>query len=174
VFDTDDAGRVTGLHVMGAQLFSMRRIAWYETVGVTVALLGLFVGLLLVATAALPAGALSRRLRRRDGETPQELRRVRRLSGIAAGVALGFIVGFALHFVADWPAMLQISGALRALLVLPLIAAGLTVALASGVAQPWRRRAGSTAARLYHTGIALGLLAFLPFLYHLRLLGFHY
>jgi hypothetical protein len=31
-----------------------------------------------------------------------------------------------------------------------------------------------TGSRLYYAGIALSLLAAVPFLYHLRLLGFHY
>jgi CubicO group peptidase (beta-lactamase class C family) len=173
VFDVD-GGRVSGLHVMGAQLFSMQRLAWYESTALTLALLALFVGVLVVAALAWPAGAAYRRLRRRDVEVPRDLRLVRRVSGLAAAVSLAFVVGFALHFAVDWPGMLQLSATLRGLLVVPFVAAALSAALAYLVVRLWRRRTGSTAGRVWHTGIAVVLLAYLPFLYQLRLLGFHY
>jgi hypothetical protein len=50
----------------------------------------------------------------------------------------------------------------------------LTAGLAFVVVRLWRDGEGSTAGRVYYSGIAIGLLAFLPFLYHLRLLGFHF
>jgi Na+/proline symporter len=105
---------------------------------------------------------------------PRDLRLVRRVSGLAAAVSLAFVVGFALHFAVDWPGMLQLSATLRGLLVVPFVAAALSAALAYLVGQLWRRRTGSTAGRVWHTGIAVVLLAYLPFLYQLRLLGFHY
>ena len=174
VFATDDAGEVAGLHVAGPQLFSMDRLAWYETTGFILGLLLLFLAIALVAAVGWPAGAAFRRLRRRGGQTPTDLRRARRLGGLAGGLLVAFVLGIAGHFVIDMGGLLRVSPFTRVLLWLPLVSVVLAAGLAVVVARLWRDGEGSTAGRIYHTGVALGLLAFLPFLYHLRLLGFHY
>jgi CubicO group peptidase (beta-lactamase class C family) len=174
VFDTDDDGEVAGLHVAGPQLFSMDRLAWYETTGFVLGLLLLFLAIALVAAVAWPAGAAFRRLRRRGDETPADLRRARRLGGLAGGLLVAFVVGIVGHFVLDMGGLLRVSPFTRVLLWLPLVSVVLAASLAVVVARLWRDGEGSTAARIYHTGIVVGLLAFLPFLAHLRLLGFQY
>ena len=174
VFDIDDTGAAEGLHTAGAQLFSMEPIAWYDTPAIVSGLLAFFLAAALVAAAGWPAGALRRRLRHRGEHVPADLRRARRLSGLAGGLLVAFAVGFLLHFALDMPGLLQVSPVLRALLLLLLVVALLIVALAVVVVRLWRIRAGSTVGRLYHSGVAIALLAALPFLWYLRLLGFHY
>jgi CubicO group peptidase (beta-lactamase class C family) len=174
VFDIDDTGAVEGLHTAGAQLFSMEPIAWYDTPGFIAGLLAFFFAVALVAAVGWPVGALRRRLRHRGEHVPADLRRARRLTGLAGGLLVAFAVGFLLHLALDMPGLLQVSPVLRALLLLLLVVALLIVALAVVVVRLLRIRAGSTVGRLYHSGVAIALLAALPFLWYLRLLGFHY
>lgn len=173
-FDVDESGTVTGLHVAGAQLFSMDRLAWYETTGFILGLTLLFTAVALVAAVGWPAGALVRRLRRRGQDVAARVRWARRLAGLAGGLLIAFYVGLLVHFTLDMGGLLNVGGTVRALLVLPLISAGLTVALAFVVARLWRTGEASTAGRIYVTGVAIALLAYMPLLYHLRLLGFHF
>jgi CubicO group peptidase (beta-lactamase class C family) len=173
-FDADDSGAVTGLHVAGAQLFSMDRLAWYETTGLVLGLLLACLAAALIAAVGWPAGALYRRVRRRSQGRPVDVRRARRLAGLAGGLLIAFFLGLVAHFALDMGGLLAVGGAVRALLVLPLASAALTVALAFVVVRLWRTGEASTTGRAYLTGLTLALLAFIPFLYHLRLLGFHY
>jgi CubicO group peptidase (beta-lactamase class C family) len=173
-FDLDLEGRATGLHVMGAQLFSMDRVAAGSSSGTTLVPLLAISFLLLLAALAWPAGALVRRLRHRGAETSVEVRRVRRLSGFAATVATAFAVALVVHFATDMAGLLQVSATLRGLLWLPLLATVLTAGLAVLVGRLWWRRDGTLTARLYHSMVLAALLGFLPLLHSLRLLGFHY
>lgn len=174
VFDTDADGEVTGLHVAGPQLFSMDRLAWYETTGFVLALLLVFLAAALIAAVGWPAGAIHRRLRRRSGDVPTDLRRARRLAGLAGGLLVAFLIGIFGHFILDMGGLVRVSLALRALLWLPLVSVVLTAGLTYVVIRLWRTGEGTTTGRVYYSGVALALLAFSPFLYHLRLLGFHY
>ena len=174
VFDTDDNGEVTGLHVAGPQLFTMDRLAWYQTTGFVLALLLFFLAAALIAAVGWPAGAISRRLRRRTGDTPDDVRLARRLSGLAGGLLVAFLLGIFGHFILDMGGLVRVSPVVQALLWLPLISVVLTVGLAVAVARLWRNDEGSTAGRMHLSGVAVVLLAAIPFLFHLRLLGFHY
>jgi CubicO group peptidase (beta-lactamase class C family) len=172
-FDVED-GRAVGLSVMGAQLFTMERVAWYESAALHLALLAVFVAVLLAAALAWPVGRLYGRVRGRARATSSELRLARRLSGAAGVVGLAFLLGFALFFAAAPVSLLQVSLGFRALLLLPLVLAVLTLALVVVAARLWSGRGAPLGARLYHSGLAVALLALLPFLYYWRLLGFHY
>jgi CubicO group peptidase (beta-lactamase class C family) len=174
VFVTEDGGEVIGLHVAGPQLFSMDRLAWYETTGFVLTLLLVFLAAALIAALGWPAGATYRRLRRRSGDTPTDLRRARRLAGLAGGLLVAFFVGIFGHFILDMGGLVRVSPAVRTLLWLPIASVVLTAGLAFVVIRLWRTGDGSTAGRVYYSGVAFALLAFIPFLYHLRLLGFHY
>ena len=174
VFDIDTAsGGVEGLHLSGAQLFTMEPIAWYDTAGFLGGLLAFLLAVALIAAVGWPAGALRRRIRHRDQLVPPDLRWARRLTGLAGGLMIASAVGILVHFALDMAGLLQVSLALRTLLVLLLAAALLTVTLTIVVVQLWRKGSGSTAGRVYHSGIAIALIAALPLLWHLRLLGFH-
>jgi CubicO group peptidase (beta-lactamase class C family) len=174
VFESDETGEVVGLHVAGPQLFSMDRLAWYETTGFVLALLLAFLAVALIAAVGWPTGAIHGRLRRRRGDTPTGVRRARRLGGLAGGLLIAFVLGLVGQFVLDMGGLLRVGLAVRALLWLPLASIALTAGLAFIVIRLWRNGEGSTAGRVYYSGIVLVLLASIPFLYHLRLLGFHY
>lgn len=173
-FFHDDGGAVAGLHVSGAQLLTMDRLAWYQTTAFTLGSTLLFLLAALTAAIGWPAGALLRRMRRRHRDTPTEVRRARRLAGLAGGLLVAFFLGIAGYFALDMAGLLAVGAGVQALLVLPLVSAVLTVALAFVVVRLWRTGSASTAGRVYLTGLSLTLLAFLPLLAHLRLLGFHH
>jgi CubicO group peptidase (beta-lactamase class C family) len=173
-FDLDEQGAATGLHVLGAQLFSMERTAWHQSPDAILAALATVVLVLLAAAVGWPLGAARRRWRREGAVAPTTWRRLRRLSGLTAGLAVLFVVGLAAHFAIDMPGVLQAGPGLRLLLWLPLVVAAATAGLTVLLLGVWRRRDGSLAGRLYHSGVLAALLAFLPLLLELRLLGFHY
>lgn len=173
-FDLDDDGRPTQLHVAGAQLFAMEPLAWYESPGLTIGLLAFFVAVLVVAVVGWPAGRLYRRVGRRPPPASSDLRNSRLLTGLAGIAGLAFLIGFALHFAVDMVGLVSPSLALRALLLLPLLATALAVVAAVSVLLLWVRREGTAAARLYHSVVVLSLLALIPFLHYFRLLGFNY
>jgi CubicO group peptidase (beta-lactamase class C family) len=173
-FDLDEHGAATGLHVLGAQLFSMERTAWHQSPVTIFAALVTVVLALLAAAVAWPLGAARRRWRREGAVAPTTWRRLRRLSGSTAGLGVLFVVGLAGHFAIDMPGVLQAGPGLRLLLWLPLVVAAATAGLTVLLLGAWRRREGSLAGRLYHSGVLVALLAFLPLLLELRLLGFHY
>jgi CubicO group peptidase (beta-lactamase class C family) len=173
-FVTDDAGEVAGLHVAGPQLFSMDRLAWYETTGFVLGLLLAFLAAALIAAVGWPVGAIRERLRRRRGTTSNGVRRARRLSGLAGGLLIAFLVGLVGHLVLDMGGLVRVSLAVQALLWLPLVSVAATAGLTFVAVRLWRDGEGSIVSRVYYSGVALALLAFIPFLYHLRLLGFHY
>jgi CubicO group peptidase (beta-lactamase class C family) len=174
VFAGDDAGDVTGLHVAGPQLFTMDRLAWYETTGFVLALLLLFLVAALIAAVGWPAGAVVRRVRHTEGAVPTDLRRARRLAGIAGGLYIAFVVGMFGHFIIDMGGLVRVSPVVQALLWLPLISVLLTAGLVWFVIRLWRSGDGGTVPRVYLSSITVALVAFVPFLWHLRLLGFHY
>jgi CubicO group peptidase (beta-lactamase class C family) len=174
-FDLDEDGRAVGLHVMGAQLFSMERVGWFgSAVAVPFLLLAISV-VLAIAAVGWPVGALVRRLRG-TGSSPAavELRRVRRLSGTTATLGIGFLLGLVTYLATDISGFFQVGAPLRALLWLPLLAAILTLGLAVAVVGLWRRRDGSLTARVYHSAVLVALIGLVPLLHTLRLLGFHY
>jgi hypothetical protein len=115
-----------------------------------------------------------RRLRRTAGDVPADLRRARRLAGLAGGLLVAFVVGLFGHFILDMGGLVRVSPVVQGLLWLPWSASCSRPAWRSVVVRLWRAGEGSTAGRVYLSSIAVGLLAFVPFLYHLRLLGFHY
>jgi CubicO group peptidase (beta-lactamase class C family) len=173
-FDLDGEGRPTRLHVAGAQLFVLERTPWHERAAVTVGLLVLFVATLLVAALGWPAGALYRRVRGRRSAGPAGLRGVRALTGVAGILGLAFLLGFALHFAVDQVGLLSVSLAFRALLLLPLALAAAVAGAAVLLVRVWLRREGTAAARVYHSAVVVVLVALVPFLFHFRLLGYHY
>jgi CubicO group peptidase (beta-lactamase class C family) len=174
-FDLDEDGRAVGLHVMGAQLFSMERVGWFGSAGAIPLLLLVVSVALAIAAVGWPVGALVRRLRR-TGSSPAaiELRRVRRLSGAAAALGVGFLLGLVTYLAIDMTGFFQVGAPLRVLLWLPLLATILTVALTLSVVGLWRRRDGSLTARVYHSAVLVAMVGLLPLLHTLRLLGFHY
>jgi hypothetical protein len=105
-------------------------------------------------------------------DTPTDLRRARRLAGLAGGLLVAFLIGFFGHFILDMGGLKRVSHAVRTLLWLPMASLVLTAGLAFTVTRLWRTGQGATLGRVYYAGITLALLAFIPFLHHLRLLGF--
>jgi CubicO group peptidase (beta-lactamase class C family) len=174
-FDLDEDGRAVGLHVMGAQLFSMERVGWLGSAGAIPLLLLTVSVVLAIAAVGWPVGALVRRFRGTGTSTDAiELRRVRRLSGATAALGVGFVLGLVTYLVTDMTGFFQVGAPLRVLLWLPLLATVLTVALAVSVVGLWRRRDGSLTARVYHSGVLVALVGLVPLLHSLRLLGFHH
>jgi hypothetical protein len=98
----------------------------------------------------------------------------RRWLGLTIALLVAFVAGLFGHFILDMGGLVRVSPVVQGLLWLPLISVVLTAGLAVLVVRLWRAGEGSTVGRVYLSSVAVVLLAFFPFLYHLRLLGFHY
>lgn len=114
----DTTGAVQGLHVAGAQLFTMEPVAWYDSAGFLGGVLASLLLVALIAALGWPAGALRRRLGPRGEPVPDDLRRVRRLTGLAGGLLVAFALGLLAHFALDMAGLLRVSLAVRGLLLL--------------------------------------------------------
>ena len=160
-FRQDDRGRITYLFRPEAY----ERLAWYES-GALHRLLFVGFGWLWAALAA--AWPLLDFVRRRLGRTPMPLLARRAYWLVVASFVLNAAFLLSLNGL-FW----RSPGTMKALLVLPLVSAGLGVALLVVTGWLWRRRAQLFVVRLYYSLVGLTALFFAWFLDYWNLLGFH-
>jgi CubicO group peptidase (beta-lactamase class C family) len=166
-------GRIThlALNVLGVPVV-LEKVPWYETPAVQG---GLAVGLLTVFLSACvvwPAVALFRRWRRWPSR-PLTPRLTPWLAFLVSALHLAFVGGLAAAvFTGDLD--YGVPPAVRALLAVPLAAAGLTAVLAACVFLAWRNGSDSPLRRSYLSLVALASVGFLFFLSFWNLLGLNY
>jgi len=171
-FERDAQGRVRTLFLWDAadpETLTFDRVPWYETlpaVGVTAAV---FLGLFLSAATGWPLAALRRRLCKRPGTVDRR----RLLAGGVGLLHLLFVAG-AVWVFASWSFVYRPTWVTIVWLSLPLAAALLTVPLAIAAVRVWREGAWTVAGRVHFSLVVAAAVAFLPFLWHWRLLGFWY
>lgn len=170
-FERDDRGRVTRLYV-DAEAFE--RLRWFETAEAHVLAGAFFVLTYLVALRVRPVRP---RLasRGRAGATAGRRRRWgRRLAAVVALLHLVFLVGVVWFFAAEghWRLLYGLPPVLVSLLVLPLVAAPLTLVLVVLCAGLWVRPDGEATERLRLSFFAVVAVIFLLYLHHWNLLGF--
>lgn len=173
-FDQDDKGRISHLHLGWPQPITMQRLAWHEQPALHLGLLLFCVVIFLSAAVGLPVARLYRRLRGQQLQISPMLRITRLITGWVSGLALLFLVGMPVVTALTFLDTYSVSPALKAVLLLPLISTALTIPLVVLVVRLWRSGEGSRAARVQPTLVALAAVAFAPFLYYWRLLGFHF
>lgn len=168
-FETNGEGRAVRLHAESA---SLERIAWWEAATLHLGVLG--VCLVLFATAVVVW--LGGRLRRRWREGPRLLRWARALAATSSALYLAFTLGLVVALVGLGPQGLfqPFPLGLRALFVLPLLAAALGLLAVPAAVLLWRRRLGSLGARLHYTAVALALVGIIPVLAYWNVLGFRF
>ncbi|HEX3245993.1 MAG TPA: serine hydrolase domain-containing protein, partial [Chloroflexota bacterium] len=168
VFRRNDSGRVAWAAFSGEPIYAFERVSALESPEVNLAALAISSALLGSALLA----ALVSRLRWRNCAPQPRLAHQARL--VAIGVALTdfvFLVGLVLILSDPAPVMGDFSR-LRALLVLPMLGGGLTIATLAFTALAWARHWWTGAARTHYTSVALGAAAFLWFQATWNLLGF--
>lgn len=168
-FETDASGRAVRLH---AETASLERIAWWEGTSLHLGLSAVIFGLFVSAVIAW----LVSRFRRRWREGPSLLRRARGLAASAGALYLAFALGLAGTLASLGPQGLfqPFPFVVRALFVLPLVAAMLGLLTVPAAVLLWRRRLGSLAGRLHYTALAVAAVIVLPLLAYWNLLGFRF
>jgi CubicO group peptidase (beta-lactamase class C family) len=161
-FGQDERGRVTHLFPTLMIPMAFERVRWYESEVMLLGLLG-FSALAFVGTSVgWPAGALARRLRRREVPKPTPGQRKRRIAarslallGTSVLATLGVMVVQA-NTAGDTPLL-----ALQPALAGASAASGLlALGLAYATAKAWRAGEGPLTERIGHTAVVLAGLAF--------------
>lgn len=149
-------------------------LPWWDTPPPTLIAVALSVGTALTAVLGLPSAAALRRLRRRPSRTPRAWRAGRILAGLAGAVGLAFVVLFALTLAGPTSILYGVPATLRALLLLPPLFLGLTIAAITTTVIGWRQRHIGVPARGHQVILLAGLLALLWFCRHWNLLGWQF
>jgi hypothetical protein len=172
-FRENDQGRITHLFSDLAPMYTFERLAWYETPGFNMTLLGGCILIFLSMIAAASIGAI--RNRRRSGDPKTEPRGARAARWILLGICvlnLLFVVGSFL-WINPRP-MFGVSVAGQIVLGLGVLSAVLTVGAVGYTAVAWKDRYWTTAARAHNTLATFAAIAFVWFLNYWNLLGWRF
>ena len=179
IFDEDDRGRVTHVYTKITEEGVLERVAWYEMLAFqAVVLICVVVVFATVLIARLVGVVRSRARARRDQETIQPsgsraLRLANWLSGLLSGLSLLFLAGLVLTISQSMTVRApQAPSYLLVLLVIPLVAVPLTLAMLAFTLLTWKQRYGSLLARVHYSLVSLAGLAFVWFTGYWNLLGF--
>jgi CubicO group peptidase (beta-lactamase class C family) len=164
-FRQDSSGEIT--HAFFDPTTALHKLTWYDTVLFHLALLA---SCLVVFTAALAAAI--RRLIVARPEAPRARWR-HRLTVALSAFNIAFFVGFGVMLVDAMDTGL-FPESVCYLLVLPVVAALLTLCFVFLLAWDWAKGDGSRGERISGTLVGLAALAYLWFLDYWNLLGWHY
>ncbi len=160
VFKEDDRGRVT-YATFGATAF--RKLRWYETRGVQVAIAGVCLLILASAVIGWPLGALARGKKRTEAQGWVRVGTI--LGWIAAVLWIAASAGLVLAKITDIETyMYGLSPVARLPFALARVATVDTVAFVIVVGMLWWRGAWSIPGRVYCTIVALAALTLIPWM----------
>jgi CubicO group peptidase (beta-lactamase class C family) len=171
--DFDGDGDAVTVHLSWPLLMTMDRVAWYESTAFHLALLLLFL-VTLLTTAIWPVRRLYRRIRGHSREYSENHARTRLIAGAIAGLIFAFLIGTLLMVVGNTVWFFQIPTLFKIWLVLPILAALLTIPLIYFVVLLWMRNEADPARRIHLTLIAVAMIGFIPYLWYWGVLGFNY
>ncbi len=171
-FGEDDRGRITHLFSGSGYHGSYYKIAWYETAGFQLPLLGFFALVFLSTLILWPIGYL-------PAAVAPSARLVRWLSGLVSILNLGGLVGvfYALFLrrIAGFPAFaFGVSPLATMMLGVLLVAAVLTIGLLVLTLLAWKSGGWSLWGRVYYTLVTVVALGFVLWLDYWNLLGFRF
>ena len=158
------------------------RVPLHGRVGAQRGALLLLVLVLLSAPVVWTGGWMVRRWREkgtepaaRDDPRGGSARRARAWAAATSLLNLGFLVGLGLYLLVIPPAISAGDfGALPVLLTVPLVTTGLAAVLIAQAVRAWREGWWRLGARVHYTAVVLAATAFVPWLLHWNLLGYHF
>jgi len=175
VFREDDQGRITHMFSSIVPYYSFIKLSWYETSGFHMTLLMgcilIFLSLLIVA----PISAI--RDRRRSGDREPAPRGARAARWIAVGISILnvlFVIGTLLWGDSATAPLFGVPLNYRLVLVLPVLAAVLTVGALVYTVLAWKEGYWGIAGRMYYTLVTLAAVVFVWFLNFWNLLGWRF
>ncbi|MFN2400430.1 MAG: serine hydrolase domain-containing protein [Gemmatimonadaceae bacterium] len=174
LFEQDAGGRV-GRLMIGLHIYE--RIAWYETPVAQLMIASSLILIFLSAYGALFTASAGRSTRR----SPARLRSARdhpaRVALLYAAAVcslnLIFLAGMARHisFPRSHFMAFGLSPVMVALLALPILSSAMAIGMPVFASIAWKRRYWTPAMRLHFSVVTLAVLAFIPLLFHLHLIG---
>ena len=177
IFVEDEQGNITYGSVNSVPRLAIEKMAWYETPGFHMPLLMVTV---LVFVSFLIAALISAiRNRRRGGDTKPQTAPVRLARWLAVGVSALLVLFTAGLFIymggLQWyTIMFGVPLILKVLLVLPVLAALLTVGVLVFTVLAWKDGYWGIAVRVHYTLVTVAALTFLWSLNFLNLLGWQF
>ena len=167
-FEEDESGRITHAFLGTAPMVALERMPWYATPTLHQILLGLS----LVVFVGTIIAAASRFLRRRFGTPrPEDELRGRAFVIAIALLNVTFVIALVVLGSDFWALLSGPDTALKAALVLPVLAGLLTIGAVVMAVRHWRDHAGTRAARLRYSAVIAFSVIFLWSLNTWNLLG---
>lgn len=176
-FGEDSKGRIRYLyHPIGPRIGAYKKISWYETVPFQLSLVGFYTLLFLSGSITWLVKSWRRRFRK------QRLKenKLAQLAGLVAGLVsilnLVFLIAFPLVIwrIGIWNLLYGVPAIIIALLCIPPITTGMSLALPTFTVVVWKNKYWSVLEQVHYSLITLAALAFIPFLVYWNLLGFHF
>jgi CubicO group peptidase (beta-lactamase class C family) len=177
IFEDDDQGRIIRAFVHSQPRMTIEKLAWHESPGLHMPLLLGSVLVFLTMVIAAPVSAIRARRRGSETEPQPRLARVARWLAVGASALLVlFTAGlFILMGTMTWyTPMFGTPPFLTALLVLPVLAAVLTVGALVFTVLAWKDRYWGVAGRVHYTVVTITAVVFLWSLNTLNLLGWRF
>jgi CubicO group peptidase (beta-lactamase class C family) len=177
VFREDEQGRITFGSVHSVVMMAIEKLAWYESPGLHMPLLLGSPLIFLTMLIAAPVSAIRARRRGSDAKPqPGPARLARWLAvGVSALLAL-FTAGLFIYMggVKWYTLLFGVPLFIKALLVLPMLAALLTVGVLVLTVLAWKDGYWGIAGRVHYTLVTVAALAFLWSLNFMNLLGWKF
>lgn len=176
-FGEDSSGHIRfAFNPLWPIIGAFERVPWYETIWFQLGLVGFCAVVFLSACIIWPVRPLIRRLRGKRFQIKRRLSRGWLIAGLVGTLNLAFLIGFplSLWLIGVWKLVYGVPAVVVALLCIPLVTTGMTMALPIFTLLAWKNKYGSVVERSHYSLITLAALAFIPFLVYWNLLGFQF
>lgn len=150
------------------------RLPWYENASLNFGLIGFF-AFIFLSTVSWPAAYAWRTTTGKSVQGPRLHKTARVLASLSGAMNLTFLLGFGAAL-QNYPNLVWygVPFSLTLLLTIPCLTAGLTACVIGLCWFSWRDKYWSLFHRFHYSLVTLASLAFVGFLLHWNLLGFHY
>jgi len=175
VFREDSQGRIT--HMFDVfPAWAYVKLSWYETPVFHYTVLGISMALFLSALVAWPVSALRDRLKAKKKADIPRSRQARWVAGVMSALYVLFLAGIWVIVLSGGESTIMYGDPplLPFVLVLPLVAAILTIAALDFTVLAWKNRFWGVAGRVHYTLVTVAALAFIWWLNYWNLLGFRF
>jgi len=163
VFREDSQGCITHMFVSGWPVMAFVKLAWYEASMFHYILLSVSM-VLFLSVLAWPIGALRNRLKGKKKTGILRSRQARWVAGGMSALYVLFLIGMVIVLSNTTSPMYGVPPLLPFVLVLPLLAAVLTIAALGFTVLAWKNRYWGVVGRVHYTLVTLAALAFIWFL----------
>jgi CubicO group peptidase (beta-lactamase class C family) len=176
VFREDSQGRITHMFEGDNPPGPYVKLSWYEAPMFHYTVLGVSMLLFLSALVAWPIGALRNRLKGEKKAGAPRPRQARWVAGVMSALYVLFLAGIWVIVLCGGPSTIQYGDPplLPFVLVLPLVAAVLTIAALGFTVLAWKNRYWGVVGRVHYTLVTVAALAFIWWLNYWNLLGFRF